>query len=68
MFVQSHAISDVAASASPVLKIICRIGMRATKEKIFNIIERMLNITDAIRYFLYGGTKRLRKFINSFIF
>jgi hypothetical protein len=42
-------------------------GIRAAKEKMFNITERILKITDATRYFLYGGTNRLSTFKNSFI-
>ena len=64
---QSHAIICVADSPSPVLKMICRIGIRAAKENTFNITDRILNTTDAIRYFLYGGTNLRNTLMNSFM-
>ena len=67
MFVQSHAISSVAVAASLVWKRICRIGIRAANEKMLRMADRILNTTDSIRYFLYGGTNRLNTFRNSFI-
>ena len=42
-------------------------GMRAAKEKMFSIAERILNNTDNTRNFLYGGTNRRNTCRNSFI-
>jgi hypothetical protein len=68
MLLQSQAIKLVAVSASLVWKRICKIGISAANEKMFNIAERILNTTLRIKYFLYGGTNRLSTLRNSFIF
>ena len=51
-FDQSHAMSAVAVLASLVWKSICKMGIRAAKEKILSTADRMLNTTDSTRYFL----------------
>ena len=46
---------------------ICRIGIKAANEKMFNTADRILNRIDSPRYFLYGGTNRRKICKNSFI-
>ena len=67
MLSQSHAMSCGAAAAFSVLKIICRIGIMAANENMLSTADRMLNDTVMTRYLLYGGTKRLSIWKNSFI-
>ena len=49
-WLQSQGMRVVAASASPVLKIICRMGMSAANEKMLSTTERMLKNTERARY------------------
>ena len=44
-----HSISLVAVAAPSVLKSICKMGMMAAKENMFNTAERILNSTESAR-------------------
>ena len=47
---QSHAMTLVAASASPVWNSICKMGINAANEKMLSTADRILKHTDSIRY------------------
>ena len=64
---QSHAISSVALSVSPVLNRMFSMGTSDMNEKILRMADRMLKTTDSTRYFLYGGTNRRSTCRNSLI-
>ena len=49
---QSHSISCVAFSASPVLNRMFNMGMSVMNEKIFSMAESILNTIDNTKYFL----------------
>ena len=49
---QSHAISRVALSPSPVLKRMLSIGTSDINENTLRMADRMLNTTDSTKYFL----------------
>ena len=51
-FPQSHAISVVAFSVSPVWNKMFSMGISVANEKIFSTADRILKMTDSTRYFL----------------
>ena len=61
-----HSMKWYAVPLSP-MNSISRIGMMSAKENNVKMAARMLNKILRIKYFLYGGTKRLNIWMKSFI-